>query len=136
VSRDEMASALLDVAEGRVPKDRLALKCLLEEMQAWPFLNEDGAAAAAEAKASVSGSSSSSSKGSGEMETVIDEGGLTHCCLLLCFSQIAVVALDAAAPSSYATDASPPSSAAAAAAAVVAPACLCLQPLALPGRTS
>jgi hypothetical protein len=33
VSRDEMAAALLDVAEGRVPRDRLALKCLLEEMQ-------------------------------------------------------------------------------------------------------
>ncbi len=26
VSRDEMATALLDVAEGRVPKDRIALK--------------------------------------------------------------------------------------------------------------
>jgi hypothetical protein len=26
VSRDEMAAALLDVAEGRVPKDRIALK--------------------------------------------------------------------------------------------------------------
>lgn len=33
VSRDEMAAALLEVAEGRVPKDRLALKCLLEDMQ-------------------------------------------------------------------------------------------------------
>jgi hypothetical protein len=78
VSRDEMAAALLDVAEGRVPKDRLALKCLIEEMLAWPFLGEDGAAAAADAKASVSGaasSSSSSSKSSGEMEVVIDEGG-------------------------------------------------------------
>jgi hypothetical protein len=71
-----MAAALLDVAEGRVPKDRLALKCLIEEMLAWPFLGEDGAAAAADAKASVSGaSSSSSSKSSGEMEVVIDEGG-------------------------------------------------------------
>lgn len=33
MSRDEMAAALLEVAEGRVPKDRLALKCLLEDMQ-------------------------------------------------------------------------------------------------------
>jgi hypothetical protein len=33
VSRDEMAAALLEVAEGRVPKDRLALKCLLEDVQ-------------------------------------------------------------------------------------------------------
>jgi hypothetical protein len=40
VSRDEMAAALLEVAEGRVPKDRLALKCLLEDMQVggWCFL--------------------------------------------------------------------------------------------------
>jgi hypothetical protein len=40
VSRDEMAVALMDVAEGRVPLDRIALKCLLEEMQEWPFINE------------------------------------------------------------------------------------------------
>lgn len=76
VSRDEMAAALLDVAEGRVPKDRLALKCLVEEMQGWPFLGEDGAAAAAEAKASVSGGGSSSSnrqQRQDEMEVVIDE---------------------------------------------------------------
>lgn len=33
MSRDEMAAALLEVAEGRIPKDRLALKCLLEDMQ-------------------------------------------------------------------------------------------------------
>eukprot|EP00775_Hariotina_reticulata_P004034 gene4034-4281_t len=33
VSRDEMAAALLEVADGRIPKDRLALKCLLEDMQ-------------------------------------------------------------------------------------------------------
>ncbi len=26
VSRDEMAAALMDVAEGRLPKDRIALK--------------------------------------------------------------------------------------------------------------
>jgi hypothetical protein len=49
VSRDEMAAALLEVAEGRVPKDRLALKCLLEDMQVWqiaqqpaPACNHDG----------------------------------------------------------------------------------------------
>lgn len=33
MSRDEMAAALLDVAEGRLPRDRLALKCLYEDMQ-------------------------------------------------------------------------------------------------------
>lgn len=38
VSRDEMAVALLDVAEGRVPKDRIALRCLHEEISQWPFL--------------------------------------------------------------------------------------------------
>lgn len=38
VSRDEMAAALLEVAEGRVPKDRIALRCLFEEISTWPFL--------------------------------------------------------------------------------------------------
>ena len=33
MSRDEMAAALLEVADGRVPTDRLALKGLLEDMQ-------------------------------------------------------------------------------------------------------
>ncbi len=34
-----MATALLEVAEGRIPKDRLALKCLWEEIMQWPFLD-------------------------------------------------------------------------------------------------
>lgn len=38
VSRDEMAQALVDVSEGRVPKDRIALKCLFEEIYEWPYL--------------------------------------------------------------------------------------------------
>ncbi|GBF87399.1 ycf3-interacting protein, chloroplastic [Raphidocelis subcapitata] len=38
VSRDEMAAALDDVSSGRIPKDRLALKCLVEEMRTWPDL--------------------------------------------------------------------------------------------------
>jgi hypothetical protein len=37
VSRDEMAAALLEVADGRIPRDRLALKCLLEDMQVSAF---------------------------------------------------------------------------------------------------
>lgn len=63
VSRDEMAAALLDVAEGRIPKDRLALKCLLEDMQSWPFLDADDAAAAADDAANSSASSSRASSG-------------------------------------------------------------------------
>jgi hypothetical protein len=59
VSRDEMAAALLEVAEGRVPRDRLALKCLLEDMQAWPFLQEEDASSS-----SSGGGGSSSSNGS------------------------------------------------------------------------
>jgi hypothetical protein len=39
VSRDEMAAALIEVAEGRVPKDRIALRCLHEEVAEWPFLD-------------------------------------------------------------------------------------------------
>lgn len=41
VSRDEMADALEDVAEGRVPQDRIALRELHKEMLNWPFLNSD-----------------------------------------------------------------------------------------------
>jgi hypothetical protein len=44
VSRDEMAAALDEVAAGRIPKDRLALKCLVEEMRTWPDLAGTAAA--------------------------------------------------------------------------------------------
>jgi hypothetical protein len=37
VSRDEMAAALQEVAEGRIPKDRLALRELAREMIEWPY---------------------------------------------------------------------------------------------------
>lgn len=39
VSRDEMAAALTEVAEGRVPQDRIALRELYKEMLGWPFLD-------------------------------------------------------------------------------------------------
>lgn len=39
VSRDEMANALVEVAEGRVPQDRIALRELHREMMSWPFLD-------------------------------------------------------------------------------------------------
>lgn len=37
VSRDELAAALTEVAEGRIPKDRLALRELAREMREWPY---------------------------------------------------------------------------------------------------
>lgn len=37
VSRDELAAALTEVAEGRIPKDRLALRELAREMANWPY---------------------------------------------------------------------------------------------------
>lgn len=70
VSRDEMAAALLEVAEGRVPKDRLALKCLLEDMQSWPFLDADDAAVAADASSSGAAAASSQSK---QQEAIVDD---------------------------------------------------------------
>lgn len=39
VSRDEMAAVVTEVAEGRIPKDRIALKCLFDEMKEWPFMD-------------------------------------------------------------------------------------------------
>lgn len=44
VSRDELALALDDVCEGRIPKDRIALRVLKTEMSRWPFLEQDAAA--------------------------------------------------------------------------------------------
>ena len=37
-SRDEIAAALVEVAEGRVPKDRIALRELYREIMEWPFV--------------------------------------------------------------------------------------------------
>jgi len=42
VSRDEMADALVEVAEGRIPQDRIALRELYKEISNWPFLEEAG----------------------------------------------------------------------------------------------
>lgn len=46
ISRDEMAAALTEVRNGKVPNDRIALKVLWEEMINWPALdtslNEEG----------------------------------------------------------------------------------------------
>lgn len=41
VTRAEMAAALVDVIEGRIPNDRIALKVLWEEMSNWPGLDID-----------------------------------------------------------------------------------------------
>lgn len=41
VSRDEMADALAEVAEGRVPTDRIALRELHREIITWPFVDAD-----------------------------------------------------------------------------------------------
>lgn len=41
VSRDEMAEALAEVAEGRIPADRIALRELHREITSWPFLDAD-----------------------------------------------------------------------------------------------
>lgn len=37
-SRDEIAAALVDVSEGRLPKDRIALRELYREIMDWPFV--------------------------------------------------------------------------------------------------
>ncbi|CAG9461181.1 unnamed protein product [Pedinophyceae sp. YPF-701] len=45
VSREEIASAFLDVVDGKIPNDRIALKVLAEEVENWPFLEAEGASA-------------------------------------------------------------------------------------------
>lgn len=39
-SRAERALALTRVTEGKIPENRLALKLLCDELEAWPYLNE------------------------------------------------------------------------------------------------
>jgi len=42
VSRDELAAALFEVSEGRIPKDRIALRELTREMLEWPYADISG----------------------------------------------------------------------------------------------
>jgi hypothetical protein len=78
VSRDEMAAALLEVAEGRVPKDRLALKCLLEDMASWPFLDAEEQQQAADALSSGKIAASASSN-NGVPTAIVDDGEQLNC---------------------------------------------------------
>ena len=52
-SRNEIAAALVEVSEGRVPKDRIALRELYREIMDWPFV-EAGPEEEEEAGASTS----------------------------------------------------------------------------------
>ncbi len=42
MSRDELAAALMEVSEGRIPKDRIALRELTREMMEWPYADISG----------------------------------------------------------------------------------------------
>ena len=57
VSRDEMATALMEVVDGRIPKDRIALRELHNEIAGWPWLDadEDQTEGAGEATANYAG---------------------------------------------------------------------------------
>ena len=41
ISRDEMADALMEVVEGKIPQDRIALRELHKEIISWPFIETD-----------------------------------------------------------------------------------------------
>eukprot|EP00877_Chromochloris_zofingiensis_P009737 jgi/Chrzof1/5016/Cz15g08190.t1_Y3IP1[v5.2] len=73
VSRDEMAVALMEVAEGRIPKDRVALKCLYEEMTTWPYLANSGA----DSGSSTSGTPAAAAESSkADYASLADAGGI------------------------------------------------------------
>ncbi len=57
MSRDEMAAALMEVAEGRMPRDRIALKCVWDDMTGWPFLSVDTPAGSASSDATATAAS-------------------------------------------------------------------------------
>jgi hypothetical protein len=48
-----MAIALMEVAEGRMPRDRIALKCVYDDMAAWPFLAVDESSSSAGKRAAA-----------------------------------------------------------------------------------
>ena len=48
MSRDELAAALMEVSEGRIPKDRIALRELTREMLEWPYSDISGDSRAAQ----------------------------------------------------------------------------------------
>ena len=72
-SRDEVAAALVEVSEGRVPKDRIALQQLYREIMEWPFINE--ALPAAEEAAAASSSS--------PYEAITDTGIAAYACMVI-----------------------------------------------------
>jgi hypothetical protein len=76
-----MAAALEAVAAGSVPKDRLALKCLYEDMAAWPYLTgvDTESAAAAQAAAAATGGGSGSGS-SGAYAELSDAGACVSSC--------------------------------------------------------
>lgn len=41
VSRDDIAAALLEVTAGRIPRDRIALRELAQEVKTWPYLDAE-----------------------------------------------------------------------------------------------
>ena len=57
VSRDEMAAVLMEVVDGRLPKDRIALRELYTEISGWPWLDaeEDQTEGTGEAVANYEG---------------------------------------------------------------------------------
>ena len=79
MSRDEMASALSDVVEGRVPNDRIALKCVWQEMSAWPFVDQDSEAKSPE-QAAAAGREAASSSGVSDYASLAGGEGYQAIC--------------------------------------------------------
>ncbi len=55
MSRDELAAALYEVSEGRIPKDRIALRELTREMLEWPYADISGDSRTAQMVANTGG---------------------------------------------------------------------------------
>lgn len=75
VSRDEMAAALVDVTEGRVPLDRIALRCLHDEIIEWPFLN-DATAAVPSTTGGTPAAGSTASPSAADYASLAEAGGI------------------------------------------------------------
>lgn len=75
-----MAAVVTEIAEGRIPKDRIALKCLYDEMKEWPFLDSTaeltpGGGTGAPSSAASSSAASSPAPTASDYATLMGENG-------------------------------------------------------------
>ena len=90
VSRDEMAAVLMEVVDGRLPKDRIALRELYNEISGWPWLeaDEDQTEGSGEAVADYEGITPTGTYGSACLQKGLVFDRPSSVCFCMHFAQI------------------------------------------------